>query len=172
MIKVNLFYLKTTLTISFILTLLLSACGGNIIKPVRYDIIGHSTIRNVTVVLVKSAKSATIANQVKAAIKKRAKEKLKGNNQVDLKVTIDIWQGTNIALAGGKVNRFIGSRTILNGLVDILDTNTGEALGQYKILSEYKEGGLAELKKTRVHYKNLNQVVIDNFAMYTINYLE
>ena len=106
--------------------MLVSACGGNMIKPIRKDVIGHSTVRNVTVVTTGSAASATISGKVKKAIKKEAKSELKGNMKVDLKITLDKWQGTEKVIGGGVTSKLFGSKTYLNGVVDVLDTNTGE----------------------------------------------
>ena len=162
------------LNISLLLTavMLLSACGGNMIKPIRKDLIGHSTVRNVAVVTASSVPSKSISEKVKAAVKKEAKDELKGNMQVDLKVTIDQWQGTENVIGGGVSSKLFGSKTSLNGVVDVLDIKTGEVIGKYTIYSEYKEGGLFGGKVTTVSFTNTDQTVIDNFAMYTINHLE
>jgi len=165
---------QNLLNVSMLLAavMLLSACGGNIIKPIRKDIIGHATVRNVTVVTTSSVTSKSISAKVKTAIKKEAKDELKGNMQVDLKVTLDKWQGTENVIGGGVTSKLFGSKTYLNGVVDILDTNTGEVVGKYTIYSEFKEGGLFGGKVTTVSFANTDQTVIDNFAMNTINHLE
>ena len=117
------------------IVMLVSACGGNMIKPIRSDIVGHSTVRNITVVTTGSAGSATIAGKVKSAIAKEAKSELKGNMKVDLKVTLDKWQGTEKVIGGGVTSKLFGSKTYLNGVIDVLDTNTGEIIGKYNIVA-------------------------------------
>lgn len=165
---------KNIFNISMLLlaVMLLSACAANIIKPVRKDIIGHSTVRNVTVVTASSVRSSTISEKVKIAIQKEAKDELKGNLQVDLKVTLDNWQGVENVIGGGVTSKLLGSKTLLNGVVDILDINTGEIIGKYSIFSEHQEGGLIGGKITTISFRDTDQTVIDNFAMYTINHLE
>ena len=160
------------ISIFLAIVMLVSACGGNMIKPIRKDIVGHSTVRNITVVTTGSAASATISGKGKSAIKKEAKSELKGNMKVDLKITLDKWQGTEKVIGGGVTSKLFGSKTYLNGVVDVLDTNTGEIIGKYTIYSEYKEGGLLGGKMTTISFTNTDQTVIDNFAMYTINHLE
>ncbi|MCK5722795.1 MAG: hypothetical protein KAI84_09680 [Gammaproteobacteria bacterium] len=162
------------LNVSLLLTavMLLSACGGNMIKPIKKGIVGQATVRNITVVTTDSVTSKSISAKVKTAVKKEAKDELKGNIQVDLKVTIDKWQGTENVIGGGVSSKLFGSKTYLNGVVDVLDTNTGEIIGKYTIYSEFKEGGLLGGKVTTVSFANTDQTVIDNFAMYTINHLE
>lgn len=154
------------------IVMLVSACGGNMIKPIQKGIVGHSTVRNITVVTTGSAGSATIAGKVKSAIKKEAKAELKGNMKVDLKVTLDKWQGTEKVIGGGVTSKLFGSKTYLNGVVDVLDTNTGAIIGKYNIYSEYKEGGLLGGSMTTISFKDTDQTVINNFAMYTVNHLE
>ena len=155
------------------IVMLVSACGGNMIKPIRSGIVGHSTVRTVTVVTTTSAvPSKSIAEKVKKAITKEAKSELKGNMKVDLKITLDKWQGTEKVIGGGVTSKLFGSRTYLNGVVDVLDTKTGDVIGKYSIFSEYKEGGLLGGKMTTISFENTDQTVIDNFAMYTINHLE
>lgn len=165
---------QNLLNVSLLLAaiMLLSACGGNMIKPIRKDVIGHATVRNITIVTAGSVASTSISAKVKAAVKKEALGELKGNMQVDLKVTIDKWQGTENVIGGGVSSKLFGSKTYLNGVVDVLDTKTGEVIGKYTIYSEFKEGGLFGGKVTTVSFANTDQTVIDNFAMYTINHLE
>jgi hypothetical protein len=143
------------------------------IKPIQKGIVGNTTVRNITVVTTASAgTSKTIAAKVKNAIQKEAKDELKGKMKVDLKITLDKWQGTDKVIGGGVTSKLFGSRTYLNGVVDVLDTNTGKIIGKYTIFSEYKEGGLFGGKMTTISFTNTDQTVIDNFAMYTINHLE
>lgn len=66
----------------------------------------------------------------------------------------------------------LGSKTYLNGVVDVLDTKTGANIGKYKIYSEHKEGGLLGAKMTTISFTNVDKTVINNFAMYTVNHLE
>lgn len=153
--------------------MLVSACGaGNIIKPIRSDIIGQATVRNVTVVATGTAKSAKISNRVKAAVEKEAKDELKGNKQVDLRVTIDRWAGVDSVMGGKVTSKLFGSKTTLTGMIDVLDTNTGETIGKYTIFSEYKEGGLLGASMTTISFTNTDQYVIDMFATLTINTIQ
>lgn len=162
------------LNISLLLAafMLLSACGGNMIKPIKKGIVGHSTVRNVTVVTTSSVTSKSISEKVKAAIKKEAKSELKGNVKVDLKITLDNWQGTESVIGGGVTSKLFGSKTTLSGVIDILDTNTGVVIGKYTINSVHSEGGLFGGKMTTVSFVNTDQAVIDKFATFTINHLE
>ncbi len=154
------------------IVMLVSACGGNIIKPMPKGYAGHSTVRNVTVVTASSVTSKSISAKVKSAIQKEAKDELKGNMKVDLKITLDQWQGTENTVGGSVTNTLLGSKNYLNGVIDVLDTKTGASIGKYKIYSEHKEGGLLGAKMTTISFTNVDQTVIDNFAMYTINHLE
>lgn len=53
--------------------MLVSACGGNMIKPIRSGVVGHSTVRTVTVVTTTSAgPSKSIAAKVKKRHSKRS----------------------------------------------------------------------------------------------------
>lgn len=160
------------ISIFLAIVMLVSACGGNMIKPIKKGIVGHSTVRNVTVVTADSVTSKSISAKVKTATQKEAKDELKGNMQVDLKITLDKWQGTENVIGGGVSSKLFGSKTYLNGVVDVLDTKTGEVIGKYTIYSEFKEGGLLGGKVTTISFADTDQTVIDNFAMYTVNHLE
>ena len=151
---------------------MLTGCGSNIIKPISKDVIGHATVRNVIVETTSATNSDTIAAKVKEAVQKEAQKELKGDKQVDLKITIDQWSGGTENVLGGSVTKtLLGSSTQLSGVVDVVDINTGEILGKYSIASKHEEGGLMGATKT-ISFVDTDKAVIDNFATYTINHLE
>ncbi|MDH5601624.1 MAG: hypothetical protein OEY78_10000 [Gammaproteobacteria bacterium] len=154
------------------IVMLVSACGGNIIKPMPKGYVGHSTVRNITVVNAGSVTSTTIADRVKKAVRKKANNELSGNMKIDLKITLDKWQGTETTVGGSVTNTLLGSKNYLNGIVDVLDAKTGALIGKYKIYSEHKEGGLLSAKTTTISFTNVDETVINNFAMYTVYHLE
>lgn len=151
--------------------MLLSACGGNIIKPIRKDLLGHSTVRNITVIALPSAGSDTIASKVKTAVRSEANDELKGKIQVDLKIMLDQWTGKEKVLGGSFTNTLFGSKTVLSGTVEILDTNTGSLLGKYKIYSKHEEGGLLS-KTTTISLVDTDAAVINRFAEWTIDQIQ
>ena len=154
------------ISIFLAIVMLVSACGGNMIKPIRKDVIGHSTVRNITVVALSSITSKTLTSKVKASVRKEATKELKGNQQVDLKISLNRWTGSE---GGNVATTLLGSKTALGGDVEVLDTKTGAVIGKYSIFQQRKVGGL--LDRTVVFFE-VNKAVIDDFATYAVNELE
>ena len=151
---------------------LLSACNKyGTIKPVQKDLFGNATIRNVSVVATGSAKSPSIAGKVKSAVEKEAKNELKGNKQVDLKITLDKWQGSEHAIGGSFAGKLLGSKTLLHGVIDIRDIKSDKLLGRYEIYSKHEEGGLLSAQKA-VSFVDTDNFVIEQFAVSTVRFLE
>ncbi len=151
------------------IVMLVSACGGNMIKPIRKDVIGQATVRNITVVALPSADSSTIAAKVKTAVRKEATKELKGKMQVDLKIMLNKWNGTDKQLGGKVTSRLFGSKTDIGGDIKVLDINTGAVIGEYSIYQQRKVGGLLD---NSITFFDIDTAVIDDFATYTVNELE
>lgn len=159
------------LSVTALVALLLSACGSNIIKPIPKDVIGNATVRRVDVGTQGSVRSETIASKVKGAVEKQAQKDLKGNRQIDLKISLDRWVGSEHIVGGSVTSKLLGSKTELNGTIDILDAKTGELLGKYTIAAKHEEGGLLSAQRT-ISLVDTDSAVIEKFALYTIHHLQ
>ena len=116
-------------------------------------------------------KSPSIAGKVKSAVEKEAKNELKGNKQVDLKITLDKWQGSEHAIGGSFAGKLLGSKTLLHGVIDTRDIKSDKLLGRYEIYSKHEEGGLLSAQKA-VSFVDTDNFVIEQFAVSTVRFLE
>ena len=161
MIKFKSTFLKFSILISAIA--LLSACGGGgHIIPIKKGLKGNSKLVSVSVTSSQALHSTQIAQRVKAAISKKAATNLKGGQAVKLKVSINNWQPS----FDRKGNKTMHTGYRLNGVVSVLDANTGAIIGKYNIASIQRRND-----KTFA-MENLNQKAIDNFAYFTVYELE
>ena len=153
------------LNVSLLLTtvMLLSACGGGgHIIPIKKGIKGNSKLVSVSVTSTQSLNSTQIAQRVKTAITKKAATNLKGSQAVKLKVSINNWQPS----FDRNGNKTINTGYRLNGVISVLDANSGAIIGKYNIASIQRRSD-----KTFA-VENMNQKTIDNFAYFTVYELE
>lgn len=154
-----------------LITLLLSACASNKIKPIPKDLIGNATVKNVEVVTLDSVKSDTLVDSVRKAITDEANNNLKGNRPINIKVSLDKWVTPEQMVGGSFTGKLLGSNTELNGIVDIIDPGTGDVIAKYSIYASHKEGGLLGATTT-ISVVNVEKAVISKFASFTIDELE